>query len=107
MILWRYFKVKTTEGDYHGKLIIENVFISGETCRIPGILIRSAKPKDAAVIMHGYGGSKEEQLGLGFRVASAGLVTCIIDLRGHCSHPLPLDAGVKDDMETVIRYLHS
>ncbi|ACL16812.1 alpha/beta hydrolase [Methanosphaerula palustris] len=89
------------------RLTIEEIFVPGTTCRIPGILIRPAEPTGAAVIVHGYGGNKEEQLGLGFRVANAGLAACVIDLRGHGSHPLPLDAGMRDDTEEVIRYLRS
>jgi dienelactone hydrolase len=46
------------------------------------VLIQPADPRGAAVIVHGgYGGNKEEQLGLGWRVAEAGLVAYVIDLR--------------------------
>ena len=83
---------------------IERSFIPGDNFRIPAILIRPAHPVGAAVIMHGYGGNKEEQLGLGWRVAEAGLASCVIDLRGHGEHPLPLDPLAGDDTEAAIRF---
>ena len=89
------------------RLTIEEIFIPGKTCQIPAILISPAAPKGAALIIHGYGGNKEEQLGLGFRVADAGLGVCVMDLRGHGHHPLPLDTGVRDDIEAIIHYLRS
>ena len=58
----------------------------------------------AAVVVHGYGGCKEEQLGLAFRVAESGLVTYSIDLRGHGQHPLKLDYNVQDDVELAIQH---
>jgi predicted alpha/beta-fold hydrolase len=66
---------------------IENRFLPGDGCKVPAILIQPEDPIGAAVIVHGYGGNKEEQLGLGWRVAEAGLVACVIDLRGHGGIP--------------------
>lgn len=61
----------------------------------------------AAVIVHGYGGNKEEQLELGWRVAEAGLLACVIDLRGHGEHPFLLDEHAGSDIEAAIRYCRS
>ncbi len=83
---------------------IEHRFLPGDGCKIPAILIKPADPRGAAVIVHGYGGNKEEQLGLGWRVAEAGLVVCVIDLRGHGEHPLPLDGGAGADLDAAIRF---
>jgi pimeloyl-ACP methyl ester carboxylesterase len=59
------------------------------------------------VIAHGYGGCKEEQLGLAARVAECGLVACAIDLRGHGQNPRPLDSGVLEDIEAAVsRFRH-
>ena len=58
----------------------------------------------AAVIIHGYGGCKEEQLGLAWRIAEEGLVTCTIDLRGHGQNTLPLDEKFFLDVEAAIKY---
>lgn len=72
--------------------------------KVPAILIQPANPRGAAVIVHGYGGNKEEQLGLGWRVAEAGLVACVIDLRGHGEHSLPLDSEIDMDLDAAIRF---
>jgi alpha-beta hydrolase superfamily lysophospholipase len=61
----------------------------------------------AVVIIHGYGGSKEEQLGVAWRAAETGLAVCAIDLRGHGEHMLPLDLDVIDDVEAAIRHCRS
>lgn len=72
---------------------------------IPCTAIVPDKPKGAAVIIHGYGGSKEEQLGLSWRIAENGIAAYTIDLRGHGEHVLPLTAEIVSDVETVIKYL--
>ena len=83
---------------------IEHRFLPGDGYKVPVILIQPADPRGAAVIVHGYGGNKEEQLGLGWRVAEAGLVACVIDLRGHGEHSLPLDGEVGTDLDAAIRF---
>lgn len=79
--------------------VIEN---NGE--KIPCIMIEPCNPIGAAVIIHGYGGCKEEQLGLAWRIAEIGLVTCVIDIRGHGQHALPLDKKVILDVNSAISY---
>lgn len=83
---------------------IEHFFLPGDGCRVPSILIKPVEPRGAAVIVHGYGGNKEEQLGLGLQAAEAGLVACVIDLRGHGEHSLPLDRDIGADLDAAIRY---
>jgi hypothetical protein len=81
---------------------IRRVDIKGPGGQVPGIAVIPHSPAGAAVIAHGYGGCKEEQLGLAMRVAESGLAACAIDLRGHGQHPRPLDGGVLDDLEIGI-----
>lgn len=83
---------------------IEHYFLPSNGCKVPTILIKPVNPRGAAVIVHGYGGNKEEQLGLGLRAAEAGLVACVIDLRGHGEHPLPLDRDICADLDAAIRF---
>ena len=85
-------------------LIVESMVIEGKDLQVPTIRIYPRDPVGAAVVVHGYGGCKEEQLGLAWRVAGSGLVTYSIDLRGHGQHPLELDDEVQEDVELVIRY---
>ena len=70
---------------------------------VPGILLEPEKPVGAAVLLHGYGGSKEEVLGLAWRAAKAGVAVLSIDLAGHGEHPKPLSGKVLGDVEEVIR----
>ena len=83
---------------------IEHYFLPGDGCMIPAILIKPADPRGAAVVVHGYGGNKEEQLGLGWQVAETGLLTCIIDLRGHGEHSIPLDREAGADLNAAINF---
>ena len=84
---------------------IKRLFIEGDGFHVPCAMITPAKPAGAAVIVHGYGGCKEEFLGLAWRVAETGYTSCVIDLRGHGEHMLPLDDGVLQDVEVAVRHL--
>ncbi len=75
--------------------------INGAT--LPAIKISSDSRTASAFIFHGFGGSKEEQLGLGFRLAELGLDAYAIDLRGHGENTQPLDIEVMDDVNTLIK----
>ncbi|MDO9044682.1 MAG: alpha/beta fold hydrolase, partial [Methanobacteriaceae archaeon] len=55
-------------------------------------------------VVHGYGGFKEETLGLAWRIAEQGFMTGAIDLRGHGEHPLDLDENILLDLEASISY---
>ena len=81
--------------------------IKGNGFSVPSIVFTPSDLQGAAVIIHGYGGSKEEQLGLAYRVAEAGLKTFVIDLRGHGENMLSLDEKVLFDVENVIKYCKS
>lgn len=86
---------------------IERAIIQAEGFGIPCVTLRPAVSHGAAVIVHGYGGCKEEQLGLAWRVAEIGLTTCAIDHRGHGENKLPLDEDVLQDVEAAIKYCRS
>lgn len=47
------------------------------------ISIEPSKPLFCVLLLHGYGGSKEEMLPLGYRLALSGISAVIIDLPGH------------------------
>lgn len=86
---------------------IQRKFIDAGSYKVPCVMFMPYSASGAVVIVHGYGGSKEEQLGLAWRVAETGLATCAIDLRGHGEHVLPLDLNVPDDIEAAIRHCRS
>jgi len=83
---------------------IERKIIQANGFSIPCVILRPPVSYGAAVLIHGYGGCKEEQLGLAWRVAEVGITTCAIDHRGHGEHKLPLDENVPQDVEVAIAY---
>jgi dienelactone hydrolase len=83
-------------------MIVRQMVIEGGNLKVPAIQISPPDPVGGAVVVHGYGGCKEEQLGLAWRVAGSGLVTYSIDLRGHGQHRLDLDEDVREDVALAI-----
>ncbi len=71
----------------------------------PAIRISSPGNRHNVLVMHGYGGNKEEQLGLCFRIAEYGFDTYAIDLRGHGENPAPLDIAILDDVNAIVELL--
>lgn len=83
---------------------IKRELIEGDGFKVPCIQFTPSKSRGAAVIVHGYGGSKEEQLGLAWRVALKGITTCAIDIRGHGENPNSLDGNILTDLEVAVSY---
>src|SRR5271157_97020 len=86
------------------KIAIERLSIQGTGCDVPGVLLMPVQPSGAAVIVHGYGGNKEEQLGLAWRVAEAGIAACSIDLRGHGEHQAAMDDDILQDVDAAVKF---
>jgi acetyl esterase/lipase len=86
---------------------IERKIIQSDGFSIPCVVLKPLLSHGAAIIIHGYGGCKEEQLGLAWRVAESGITTFAIDHRGHGEHMLPLDEDVMQDVEAAISYCRS
>jgi len=74
---------------------------------LPLIKISSGTQRGSVIVLHGFGGCKEEQLGLGFRLAEVGLEAYVIDLRGHGQNAQPLSIEVFDDVNALVRSLKS
>lgn len=83
---------------------ITREIILADSFGIPCVTLTPASPRGSVVVVHGYGGCKEEQLGLAWRIAEIGLKTSVIDLRGHGEHTLPLDHNVLQDVEMSIEH---
>jgi hypothetical protein len=81
---------------------IERQMIQGKGLSVPCIMLTPESPKGAAVVVHGYGGCKEEQLGLAWRIAEKGIAACSIDLRGHGENKHPMDWDMIDDVEAAL-----
>ena len=74
---------------------------------IPSILIESFKSLGTVIILHGYGGNKEEQLGLGWRIAESGFNTCLIDLPGHGENSDYFDGDIQSYVDAVVNYYNA
>jgi dienelactone hydrolase len=81
---------------------INRILIQKNGFNIPGILIEPVDSLGIVIIIHGYGGSKEEQLGLGWRISEAGFTSCLIDLPGHGENMDYFDGDIKLRVDSVI-----
>jgi hypothetical protein len=83
---------------------INRILIQKNGFNIPSIIIEPTDSLGIVIIIHGYGGSKEEQLGLGWRIAEAGYTSCLIDLPGHGENLDYFDGEIKLYVDSVIDY---
>jgi dienelactone hydrolase len=73
---------------------------------VPAYLVTPASgARGGAAIAHGYGGCKEQMLGLAVHLVEAGIAALALDLRGHGEHPAPLDANLLADLEAGIAFM--
>ncbi|KHD38667.1 lysophospholipase [Clostridium acetobutylicum] len=80
----------------------EKIYTNG--IYVPCLILEPINALGTAVVTHGYGGCKEEQLGLAYRVAELGITTYVIDLRGHGENNNPFDNNLLEDLEGIIKY---
>jgi dienelactone hydrolase len=72
---------------------------------IPGFLFSPASPRGGAVVCHGYGGSKEQMLGIAVAVAEKGTAALTIDLCGHGENMAPIGPGMRDELEAAVAFV--
>lgn len=73
--------------------------------QVPAYLFTPSRAMAGAILIHGYGGCKEQMLGLAVRLSESGFAALCLDLRGHGEHPAPLDGGLILDVEAGISRL--
>jgi len=78
---------------------------SADNHAVPAYLFLPEAPRGGAAVVHGYGGSKEQMLGISARLAEEGWAALALDLRGHGEHPAPLNEGVLQDLEAALHWL--
>ena len=71
---------------------------------VPAYLLVPDRATGAIALAHGYGGAKEQMLGLAARLAEAGFAACCPDLRGHGEHPASFGPGLLHDLEAAVGY---
>ncbi len=77
-----------------------NLQAAGHTVPAAGIIPEN--PLGGVVLVHGYGGCKEEVLGLAWRLAEQSMAVCAIDLPGHGENQAPLDENILEDIEAAM-----
>src|SRR3990172_8110386 len=78
---------------------------SADNHAVPAYLFLPEAPRGGAAVVHGYGGCKEQMLGISARLAEEGWAALALDLRGHGEHPAALDEGVLQDLEAALHWL--
>ena len=72
---------------------------------IPGFLFTPASPRGGVVVCPGYGGSKEQMLGIATAIAERGAAALVIDLCGHGENRAPIGPSMRDEMEAAVASL--
>ena len=72
---------------------------------IPAFLLSPTAPLGGAVVCHGYGGSKEQMLGVAASVAEKGTAALVIDLCGHGENMAPIGPAMCDELEAALAYI--
>lgn len=83
---------------------IKRISIQTNGYNVPCILIEPDRSLGIVIIIHGYGGSKEEQLGLGWRIAESGFTSGLIDLPGHGENLDYFDGDIKLFVDSLINH---
>ncbi len=83
---------------------IKREILNGNGFGVPCVTFKPLNSKGAVVLVHGYGGLKEETFGLALCIAENGFTVGAIDIRGHGEHQLDLDENILLDLETAISH---
>jgi hypothetical protein len=83
---------------------LERVLIEENAQRIPCVLLTPKESFGSVLVIHGYGGCKEEILGLAMRIAEVRLTVCVIDQLGHGENELALSEQILDEIEAAIKF---
>ncbi|MEM1593076.1 MAG: alpha/beta fold hydrolase [Archaeoglobaceae archaeon] len=71
---------------------------------VPAFSLRT-KSEKSLVLIHGFASSKDETLGIAYKIAERGYDVFAIDLRGHGDNENEFDENVLEDVEGVITEL--
>jgi dienelactone hydrolase len=72
---------------------------------IPTLLLTpEVKPRAVAVVLHPYGGTKEQMLGVALAVAEKGIACVLPELCGHGENHAPIGPEMREEMEAAAQY---
>lgn len=72
---------------------------------IPAILVTPQSPRSASVLLHPYGASKEQMLGMAFALAKKGVAALVIDNAGHGENMAPIGPRILEEVNAAVAYL--
>ena len=72
---------------------------------IPAFLFSPASPRAGVVVCHGYGGSKEQMLGVAVAVAERGMAALVVDLCGHGENRAPIGPAMREEVEAGVAFV--
>ena len=72
---------------------------------IPAYLLAPDSARGGAVLIPPYGGTKEHMLGIAVALGEAGIAALAIDLCGHGENHAAIGPGMRDEVESAIRYV--
>ncbi len=70
---------------------------------IPAFLFSPDSPRGGALVLHGYGGTKEHVLALSAVIAEKGIAALAIDLCGHGENTAPIGPAMREEVEVGLR----
>ena len=72
---------------------------------IPAFLLTPQTPKGGVAVIPGYGGSKEQMLGIAVAIAEKGAAALTIDLCGHGENRAPIGPGMREEVEAAVAFV--
>jgi dienelactone hydrolase len=73
---------------------------------IPALLLTpDVSPRGGAVVLHAYGGTKEQMMGVAFGLLEKGIACLVPDLCGHGENHAEIGARMLEEMEVGIHYV--
>jgi pimeloyl-ACP methyl ester carboxylesterase len=72
---------------------------------IPGFLLAPTSPRGGVAVCHGYGGSKEQMLGVATSIAEKGAAALAIDLCGHGENRAPIGPAMLGEVEAAVAFV--
>jgi len=71
---------------------------------IPAFFFAPQSPRATAVVVHGYGASKREMLGIATALAEKRIAALLIDLCGHGENRFAIGAAMREEVEAAVTY---
>lgn len=72
---------------------------------IPAFLLTPPSPRGGVAVCHGYGGAKEQMLGIAVAIAEKGAVALVFDLCGHGENRAPIGPGMREELEAAVGFV--